>query len=174
MSDLKEGTGRPDINPEWSFAEKLLQIVCLLLLVTGVALLIASWGSLPASVPTHFNAVGTPDSYGAKSRLMLLPFIEAGLYLMLTVFERFPRIFNFPIDITAENARYEYQTGREMTVCLKTEVTGIFTYMLWRSVETAKGVMSGMGRLFLIVTLALIAVTMTYYIIRMVRHKDGK
>ena len=168
---MKEQTSRPDIKPEWSFAEKILQILCPLIFLTGIVLLITSWGSLPVSVPTHFDAAGIPDSYGPKSQLLLLPIINAGLYLMITVFERFPRIFNFPVDITEENAQYEYQTGREMMVCLKTEVVGIFTYMLWRSVETAKGVFNGMGYWFVIVTLALIFGSMTYYIIRMFRHK---
>jgi uncharacterized membrane protein len=171
---MKEETGRPDIKPAWSLAEKLLQTVCLLLLVTSVALLIASWGSLPLSVPAHFNAAGVPDDYGSKSRLLVAPIVTVGLYMMITVFERFPRIFNFPFEITEQNAMYEYKTGREMLVCMKTEVVGIFTYMIWAQIETARNIWQGLGSWFLPVTLALIAATMAYYIIRMVRHKDDK
>lgn len=171
---MTEETDRPDINPEWSLAEKILQIVCFLILAVGLTLLITSWSGLPATVPTHFNFSGAPDSYGVKSQLIILPIIAVGLYLMLTVFERFPKIYNFPIEITESNAKYIYQTARELFVCLKTEIIAVFAYLIWGSIETAKGLRQGLGSWFITVFLALLAITFFYYIMRILRHKGGE
>jgi uncharacterized membrane protein len=166
-------TNRPDIKPEWSIFEKILQIVCILILVAFAIQLVTSWGTLPKSIPSHFNAAGVPDAWGGKSSLLLLPIMGLVMYTMLTIIERFPKIFNFPFEITEKNARYEYQTAREMLVCIKAEMLLIFGYIQWDSVEVAKGTHTGLGSWFLTIFLVLLAVTMIYYIRRMNKHKNG-
>jgi hypothetical protein len=171
---MDEGNIRPNIKPERSLVEKILQIVCPLILVAGVVLLITAWGGLPDSVPSHFNAKGIPDSGGSKKGLIYLPIIAVGIYLALTVYEHFPYVFNFPIKITEKNALFEYQAAREMIVCVKAEIIAVITYLLWASIETAKGALQGLGSLFLIIFIALLTVTLVYYILRMSRHKDDE
>ncbi len=93
------------------------------------------------------------------------------LYAGITVLERFPRVFNYPYEITMENARYQYQTARELFVVIKTELVAIFTYILWGMIETSKGTQHGLGFWFVIVVVVTLAATLAYYILRMSRHK---
>jgi len=170
---MADRTGRPKINAEWSFTEKILQLVSILILAGNLVLLITAWGKLPSTVPTHFGFFGAPDGYGEKSRLLMLPILAAGFYLLFTIIERFPWVCNFPIEITGQNAKYEYQTMREMLVCAKAELLAVFTYILLGQIKTAEGAWHGLGGWFLTAFLAVLALTLAYYIIRMLRHKNG-
>ncbi len=164
---------RPDIKPEWSLVEKILQIVSVLVLAATAIQLIMAWSTLPQTIPTHFNAAGSPDGWGGKTTLLMLPIFEAAMYIMLTVIERFPKIYNFPVEITEKNALLEYQTARETLVCIKSEMLLIFGYLQWVIVEGAKTASFSLGLWFVPVFLVIITLTLVYYIARMKRHGTG-
>lgn len=62
------------------------------------------WKNFPDEVPTHFNVAGVADVFGSKSSLVIEPAAMIGLFLLLTIVECFPRIWNIPIGVTEENA----------------------------------------------------------------------
>lgn len=163
--------GRPDIKPEWSFFEKILQIVCPLIFIGMVIQLATAWGTLPSTIPTHFTA-GAADGWGGKGILFMVPIMGLALYTLLTIVERFPKTYNFPFEITEKNALYEYQTARECLVCMKVVIVLAFAYVQWNWVEAASGKSSGPGGGFLAVFLVLVAGVLIYYIQRMVKHKN--
>lgn len=165
---------RPKVKPEWSAVEKAVQIICLFILAGGIILLATQWSSLPATVATHFNASGAVDGTGDKSQLLMLPIISAVFYAFITVIERFPYIYNYPVEITEENANFQYGTAREMLTVVKTECVAVLTYLLWGAIETSKGVRHGLGSLFTVVFLVVLGATLAYYILRMTRHKKGE
>jgi uncharacterized membrane protein len=171
---MTEKNKRPDIRPEWSIDEKILQTICFLILAVNVILLIMSWSGLPAGIPTHFNFSGVPDSYGSKSELLVLPIITVALYILITVIERFPKMYNFPFEITEKNASYEYKSARKMLVFMKTEVVASFSYILWASIEIAKGVISGLGNWFSLVFIVIVGGTIGFFYINMIKHKSGE
>jgi uncharacterized membrane protein len=168
-----ESEKRPDIKPAWSLVEKLLQAVCAIILAVHIILLIKVWNILPSSMPTHFDFFGKPDGYGSKNTMLMLPIMSSGLYAMLTILERFPKIYNYSVDINELNAAFMYQTGREMMVVLKTVIVAIFAYIDFATVETARGAWNGLSPWFLIVSLVILFGSMIYYIVRMKRHKDN-
>lgn len=174
MADKSYRLERPDINPEQSFLEKLLQIVCALILTAQLVFLFISWRSLPVQIPNHFDFFGNPDSYGGKSRLLMEPILSVGLYAVLTVLERFPRIYNYSsIKINELNAPFMYQNAREMMVVLKTEIVVMFSYLALATVETARHAWRGTSPWFLIAVVLVLCATTAYYIIRMIKHKDN-
>src|SRR5579862_2084713 len=61
------------------------------------------WTQMPAQVPTHFGFNGTPDAFGAKSSLLVLPVVTLALYGLLSVLSFFPQAFNYPVEVTAGN-----------------------------------------------------------------------
>lgn len=166
-------TGRPDCKPEWSPLEKMLQPLCAVLVIANFAVLAAVWSGLPARVPTHFGASGAADAWGGKGSLLLLPILLAVMYAGITAIERFPKIFNFPVEVTEKNAAALYRLGREMSVVLKTLMALIFSYLQFQTVEAAQNAHIGLGGWFLPVTLVLMFGSIGLYIYRMVRHKDG-
>lgn len=166
-------TGRPDRNPEWSLLEKILQPLCAVLVLANFAVLAAVWGSLPVRIPTHFGASGAADAWGGKGSLLLMPILMAVMAAGLTLLERFPKIFNFPVEINEKNAAVLYRLGRELIVVLKTVVVLIFSYIQFQTVEVARNARIGLGGWFLPVTLLVMFGSIGFYIYLMVRHKDG-
>jgi cytochrome bd-type quinol oxidase subunit 2 len=165
--------GRPAIKPKWSFFEKILQIISPLILIGIVIQLATVWNTLPWTIPTHFNAAGAADGWGGKGVLFGLPITALFFYVLLTIVERFPKIYNFSFEITEKNAPYAYQTGREMLVCAKAFFLLIFGYLQWSWVEAASGRNAGPGLWLLPVILVLTAGIVIYYIRRMAKHKNG-
>jgi hypothetical protein len=169
---MKDTGNRPDIRPEWSIAEKILQIVCPLFILAGFVLLTAEWGKLPSRVPVHFGFFGAADTYGVKNQLLFLPIVSTGIYFMITVFERFPKLYNFPFEITGKNAPYVYQLARELFVCIKTALSAVLTYTLYCQIQTAKGKIQGLGSWFVVVLIAVLFFISVFYLIRFRKYVD--
>jgi hypothetical protein len=74
----------------------------LLLCVTALGCL--SWSRLPARIPIHFQANGTPDRWTQKGAelflVFVLPWLTSGLFYGLGVFgnwlEKYPQLLNIP------------------------------------------------------------------------------
>jgi hypothetical protein len=140
---------RPKIKLPYTAPEKLLQVGAALLLLAGIALTVSSMGALPARIPTHFGFDGNPDGWGGKNSLFLLPILSAVFYAGLTELERVPWVYNYPVEITEENAPGQYRVGRLMIEWMKLVVLAIYSYLQWQTVEGAKGLSHGLGAWFL-------------------------
>lgn len=81
-----------------------LELLSLLALIVPVILLLRVWGSLPETVPVHFDAAGRPDRFGPKGTLWILHWVSLCLWLMLTAVQAVPlRSLNLPVKVTPEN-----------------------------------------------------------------------
>ena len=78
-------------------------IISAIMLLIYVIVRISIWSRIPDTVPTHFNAAGVADSYGSKRSLVFEPVFAAFLLLFLSLMERIPAIWNFPVAVTEEN-----------------------------------------------------------------------
>jgi uncharacterized membrane protein len=83
-------------------------IISAIMLLTYIIVLISIWSRIPDTVPTHFNAAGVADSYGSKRNLVFEPVLAAFLLLFLSLMERIPAIWNFPVAVTEENRERLY------------------------------------------------------------------
>ncbi len=140
---------RPKIKLPYTAPEKLLQAGAVFLLLATAALTVSSMGALPARIPTHFGFDGSPDGWGGKDSLLLLPVLSAVFYAGLTALERVPWIYNYPVEITEKNAPGQYRAGRLMIEWMKLVVLAIYFYLQWQTIEGAKGLSHGLGAWFL-------------------------
>lgn len=140
---------RPKIKLSYTAPEILLQVGGVLLLLAIIALTVSSMGALPTRIPTHFGFDGSPDGWGGKDSLLLLPILSAVFYAGLTALERFPWVYNYPVEITEENASGQYRVGRLLVEWMKLVVLAIYCYLQWQTVEGAKGLSHGLGTWFL-------------------------
>lgn len=171
MTDKSE---RPNIIPERSTFEKIVQALCLFMLICYIVMTAASYASLPEIIPKHFNFSGVPDGYGSKATIFLMPIVTVGLYALITVLERYPRIFNYgTVEITEQNAKRLYRMGREFLALLKTELVGTFFYLDFATIKTAKGEWHGLGQWADPVILGVLFGTLIVFIALLYRHKNG-
>lgn len=160
---------RPKINIPMSPLEKVLQLIGAAALLFTFVQLIFFWGSLPATIATHFNGAGNPDGWGSKTSLLFMPILSLVMAAVLTLLERFPHIYNLPCEVTERNAPGVYQAAREMVVWLKLILILTFGYIEFMSIQTARGATSGLGEFFLPVSMGFLLAMMIIYIIRIVR-----
>jgi uncharacterized membrane protein len=146
---MSGGSHRPDLKLQRTPADNILEAVAILSLLAMGLLIVHYWPAIPDRVPTHFGATGQPDSFGGKGSLFFLPVLSICMYVMLTVFYRFPQIYNYPTTLTEQNAARQYSLARTMMQLLKAEVLLIFCYMEWQTIDVALAGSSGMGKFFL-------------------------
>lgn len=155
---------RPHIRPPRS----ALEAACIFLTWTALLALIVMtvywWPTLPAIIPTHFGADGTPNAYGSKDSVLLLPGLLVALTLFFALLSRFPWVFNYPVTITPENAALQYRRGRTMLAVVNAVMAVTFAYIQWQTIQVAHGAATGLGAtdslgaIFVFVVLAPIAI----------------
>lgn len=142
---------------------------------TGFILLIGlpalNYADLPARIPTHFGPDGSPDDYGPRSMIFLLPGMGLILYAVLSILNRYPHLFNYTVVITEENALFQYQNATRMIRVLKGVVMFTFAYLVYGTIQTAMGRQEGLGERFLIAFLALLAGAIGYFLVKAVKGR---
>ena len=145
--------------------EKLLEAVALVGLIGPIVWVALRWSLLPEQIPQHYNFSGEVDSYSGKSSLLLLLWVNCGLWLGLTVLSRYPHIYNYLVTITEQNAARQYLLARRLIVYIKAVITVLFAGITWHIVHTALG---GAYPIWPIVTLPIafiLAGTIVYLIV---------
>lgn len=170
---------RPKIDLELTLTDQLGEWV-------GWITLFATWISavyafvvLPETIPTHFNMTGEPDGYGSKISLMLIPLISTVVFVGMTLINRKPEIFNYPVKITAENAAFQYRNATRMIRWLKFSIVLIFLIILVAMYSSALLGEAHFNKYLIPVIFALTFVPLIIYLVTSSRnkpkaHSDGK
>ena len=126
--------GHPQFNRNVTTTQNIMprlinwiaNIICIIVIAAMAVLLILNWNSLPDKVPTHFTFDGTPDGFGSKAALIREPIIALVLFLIITVAQHFPQIWNFPVQLTERNMEREYLIASVMLNAVKVLITLLF------------------------------------------------
>ncbi|MBH0164282.1 DUF1648 domain-containing protein [Fictibacillus sp. 7GRE50] len=162
--------GRPKLNIQRTWFENFLDIASITLLVIGTVSLISQWAAIPNTVPTHFNAAGEPDGWGSKNNLWILIVMGAVTWLLLTVLEKFPHIYNY-FNLTEENVERQYKNARMMINVMKNEILIFFVYMTWACAEVANGTSEGLSVWVLPIFIIGITGSIAFFIVRSIKWK---
>jgi len=162
---------RPRIRPEKEPVDFLLEIAGLLAVVALVILTAIKYPGLPNRIPTHFNGSGLPDDYSGKGMIWLLPGIAVLMFAGISALNRFPYIFNFPVNITPENAERLYRHAARYMRLLNLLLVILFFYLSWQTIAVATAKSSGLGLWFLPVSVGTILIVSVYMVIRMFKLK---
>jgi len=116
-------------------------LVWALLLLMGM-MTASHYRDLPERIPTHFDISGAVDGWGSKKTIWLLPSASVFLVGLLSLANRFPQMFNYPVKITPENAQRQYILARQFLAVLKVSLLVVFTTLQMKLVAMAKNVSS--------------------------------
>ncbi|WP_367329924.1 DUF1648 domain-containing protein [Sphingobacterium multivorum] len=160
---------RPRIKLRLTTADKVLEFMgwCVVLLLWYVVTV--HYSKLPEIVPVHYNIEGKVDKFGPKSILLMLPLIATVLYLAMTIINRFPHLFNYPVKITEENALQQYISATRLIRYLKFIVVVIFGIIAFKSIPNAAATSEGLGTWFLPFVLLSVFVPVIYFLIKSVK-----
>ena len=147
-----------------------IELVPLLMLGLMVYLILRNYSTLPDTIPTHFNAQGAADDWGSKGMLLLFPAISVPLYIFLTVFNawisvvRDPKsLINLPSQTKAAISDASAERLRVFVVrsllMMKTLTMGLMTYMVYATIEVARGEARTLGIAFYAILGAIVLCT---------------
>ncbi len=156
---------RPVLEIPFTTAERIVEAFAFLILLLSFSHAVSVWSDLPETVPMHFRFDGTPDGWGSKYSIFWLLGVLCVVYAGLTLLTRFPHMYNYPWEITAENAERQYTLARSFVRWIKLEVVMIFSYVLWGVIASAKEQILTLSGVALALMLAAIAASVIIYMV---------
>lgn len=165
---------RPRLKLKLSPIDYFVEIVSFSELICLIILPIYYFNHLPDLLPKHFNAAGNPDSFGARNTIWVLPAIGLVMYIGLSLLNRFPHLFNYPVNITEENAQNLYTIGTRTVRILKLIIILIFFYITYTTIKIGLKEASGLSVYFLLISLILILTLIVLMIYKMKKLSTTK
>jgi uncharacterized membrane protein len=155
---------RPKIDKHKDKSDHIIDLIGLLALAGLLILPLLYFWDLPGTIPQHYGMNGTPDAFGSKGIIWLLPIIGSIMYSGLTVLNRYPYTFNFPVRITEKNALRQYTIATKLVRSLKAFVACLFCYLNYSTIQIAMGKQSGLGLGFLFILFTVMFWGIGFYI----------
>lgn len=157
---------RPKLKLELTTFDKTLEILGWTSILAIWVLTITNYTNLPDTIPIHYNGAGQADGFGGKAAILTLPLIATVLFVGMTILNKFPHIFNYPTNITQDNALRQYTNATRMIRYLKFIIVIIFGLIAFKTIQNANGQAVGLGIWFLPLTLGLIFIPLTYFVVK--------
>jgi uncharacterized membrane protein len=144
----------------------LIGLLALGLVLLQVYLVFQYWQLLPERIPTHYNFAGVPDAHGAKTTLLFLPLIGAGLFVMLTVVGLNPQSMNLPVKVTEENRASVYAQAVRFIHFLRLLIGVLFGYLIWGTIQVGLGKQTELDSRILFGLLGVLGLGMVWFFAR--------
>jgi uncharacterized membrane protein len=109
---------RPDIKLTQKGTERVIILFSSIFFIATIAFSIFSYLRSPEIIPIHFAADGTPNNYGSRISLFIMPAIAIVLFFGLNALSRHPKFYNYTQKITADNAETIYRSSSRMILAL--------------------------------------------------------
>jgi uncharacterized membrane protein len=161
----------PKIKIELTATDKIVEILGWTLIFAIWVLTITSYSKLPDTIPIHYNGSGQADGFSGKDNIFILPIVATVLFTGLTILNKFPNVFNYPTNITKDNALRQYTNATRLIRYLKLMIVIIFGLISYQTIRNANGQTEGLGAWFLPLTMGLIFIPLIYFIVKSFKLK---
>ena len=147
-----------------SLADIIMEVLGLVMLIGTPLYLVIRWPSIPDKLPMHYNFAGEIDRWGGKGEILFLVVMVWILYLMISLVEHFPSVWNTGVQVTLENRMRVYRTLKYMVKTLKLAMTLVFTFLIFKTVAGTP-----LPGWFTVVYVILIIGDLAFWLIRLYR-----
>jgi uncharacterized membrane protein len=165
---------RPRLKIELNQTDEIVELAGWLLIVILWGMSLYSYANLPDKIPTHFNFAGQPDKWGSRNTFFLLPVVGTLVFTGLTVLNKYPHVFNYPVKITNENALSQYTNATRMLRWLKLSLAIIWCLINLITYSVAKEKINRFSFGLLPIPLVLILVPTVYFTVKAKRMNKKK
>ena len=153
---------RPKISIPYTYFDLIVEIAGLAAILSMWIVFIVTYSGLPDLIPTNYNFSGQAYNFGDKSFIIKFPVIATVLFVGMTILSRFPRIFNYPVVITENNAFFQYSNMARMVRCVNLSIVLVFLFVVLQPVlYTSENI--GIWCTFLLLAIALITLILVIY-----------
>ena len=98
------------------------------------------WKNSSDRVPMHYNFNGEVDTYGSKSSMLILLFIDVICYVGIALLSKYPEVYNYCVEINEENREKQFLMAQTFMKAINAEITVIFFYI---QLHTLIGITTG-------------------------------
>lgn len=162
---------RPKLKIELTTVDRILETVCLTLLVLLWVGTTAYFSKLPDQIPSHYNAAGQADDFSGRIHIFVLPIVTTVIYVGMTLLNKRPHIYNYPATITQENARRLYTSATKLIRILKLGIVIIFSGIVFMTFKTSLTGGDGLGPWFLPLAVGLMILPNILYLLKSFNSK---
>jgi len=157
---------RPHVSLKMTPLEMLIEIAALAGISSNLILFAYYWPKLPdAAIGVTGGGLNQANIY---IFVTMLPVI---VYLVATLFGLFPRLFNYPVKITDENAPREYRLAANLMRYMKAEVALCILIIEWVFVQISMGEDMSFSPFFIPIFLGMLIVTLAYFLYEMFKQR---
>lgn len=117
---------QPKIKVKKDKLTSILTLLSFLFSILSWVIAIYYYPTLPEQIPSHLDIKGEVDDYGSKVLIFALPFIGLLTVILLNYISTIPHHYNYPIQITKENAKRQYNIASKMISQLAFSISIVF------------------------------------------------
>lgn len=156
------------IKIQLSVLDWLIEILSWIFMSVIWIVTIFCYSKLPDIIAVHYDSAGKADGFGGKENIFTLPILAAILFAGLTILNKYPRIFNYPVKITSENALKRFKDATRLVRYLKFIAAAVFAYFILKTTRYTfdiTGITHELGIWFYIAA-GILILPLIYYSIR--------
>lgn len=112
-------------------SERIADVIGIIAILFMLIYTFMKYSGLPDTVPIHFGANGEADGFGSKITFIIWPAISIGMFIFLTILERYPQAYNYPARLNEQNAEAFYRNARKMLNYIKNIIAILFAYVTY-------------------------------------------
>lgn len=157
---------RPVLKLKLTTTDKITEGLGWIALIGIWVLTFYGYGTLPETIPIHYNASGEADGFGDKINIIVLPIISTVLFLGLTLLNKYAHLMNYSTKITEENAKQQYTNMTRLMRFLKLAIVLTFGFIVFKTIQNASGNTSGLGTWFLPFFLGMMLIPVVFFVIK--------
>lgn len=107
------------------------EIAALGVVISAMAMVARGWELLPEQLTVPMGTAGERlVAIGGKAFLLWLMLAMLAVYLLLSVFMRFHRLYSYPVRISPQNRENQQQLLKSFISLLKLELTALLAYFI--------------------------------------------
>ena len=95
------------------------------------------FNDLPGIIPIHFNLSASPDGYGSRNTIWILPGIVTGIVFLFNTLAKYPHKFNYISKINEDNAVKQYKSSVKLLRILSFNISVLFCYIIVSEIQGA-------------------------------------
>ncbi len=95
------------------------------------------FNALPRIIPIHFDLSGSPDGYGSRNTIWILPGIVTGIVFLFNTLAKYPHKFNYISKINEDNAVKHYKSSVKLLRILSLNISVLFCYIIVSEIQGA-------------------------------------
>ena len=162
---------RPKIKLEKTSLEKSIEALTFVLILGSVILIGFYYSELPERISIHFNwPTKDKHGFGTKDLLWTSPIIFGIMVIGIYKLNQYPWIFNYPTEITENNAEYNYKLATQMLRVLNLLIGLLCLSLTLMSVLEGIGIENGFNKYWKVLFPILMIGLPFLYVIRMLRN----